>query len=79
MASSEKLHLALPFSAPAVQQSKPWSDQSSPGPGPPITMHPGRRFASFSLPCYMLIVTQVFCCSDLTPEGHGSRLRSLQE
>lgn len=78
--SSEKLLPALPFSAPTVQESKPRSNQSSPGPGPPTAMHLGRRFAFFSLPCYMLIVANDLCCSDLTPSGsHGSSLRSLQE
>ena len=77
---SEKLLPALPFSAPTVQESKSRSNRSSPGPGPPTAMHPGRRHASFSLPCYILIVAHDFCCSDLTPsESHGSGLRSLQE
>lgn len=40
--SSEKTSPAQPFSAPAVQKSKSWSNQSSPGLGPSTTMHPSR-------------------------------------
>ena len=40
-ASSEKSPVQ-PFSAPAVQKSKSWSNQSSPGLGPSTTMHPSR-------------------------------------
>jgi inhibitor of Bruton tyrosine kinase len=38
-ASSEKPSPSQPFSAPAMQKSKSWSNQSSPGPGP---SHPRR-------------------------------------
>ena len=38
-ASSGKPPASQPFSAPAMQKSKSWSNQSSPGPGPP---HPRR-------------------------------------
>jgi hypothetical protein len=39
--SSEKLPVQ-PFSAPSVQKSKSWSNQSSPGLGLSTTMHPSR-------------------------------------
>lgn len=39
--SSEKSPVQ-PFSAPSVQKSKSWSNQSSPGLGPSTTMHPSR-------------------------------------
>ena len=41
-ASSKKMSPAQPFSAPAVQKSKSWSNQSSPGLGPSTMMHPSR-------------------------------------
>lgn len=40
--SSERPSPTRPFSAPAVQKSKSWSHQSSPGPGPSTMTHPGR-------------------------------------
>jgi hypothetical protein len=40
--SSERPSPTQPFSAPAIQKSKSWSNQSSPGPGPSTMMHPGR-------------------------------------
>ena len=40
--SSERPSPTRPFSAPAVQKSKSWSNQSSPGPGPSTMTHPGR-------------------------------------
>ena len=40
--SSERPSPTQPFSAPAVQKSKSWSNQSSPGPGPPTMTHPSR-------------------------------------
>jgi hypothetical protein len=42
VSSSEKPPPAQPLSAPAVQKSKSWSNQSSPGPGSSTTTHPGR-------------------------------------
>lgn len=41
-ASSEKPSPTRPISAPVVQKSKSWGNQSSPGPGPSTTMHPSR-------------------------------------
>ena len=41
-ASSERPSPTRPFSAPAVQKSKSWSNQSSLGPGPSTITHPGR-------------------------------------
>jgi hypothetical protein len=40
--SSERPSPTQPFSAPAVQKSKSWSHQSSPGPGPSTMTHPSR-------------------------------------
>ena len=40
--SSERPSPTQPFSAPAVQKSKSWSHQSSPGPNPSTMTHPGR-------------------------------------
>jgi hypothetical protein len=40
--SSENPPPAQPLSAPAVQKSKSWSNQSTPGPGPSTTTQPGR-------------------------------------
>jgi hypothetical protein len=40
--SSERPSPTRPFSAPAVQKSKSWSNQSSPGPGPSTMTQPGR-------------------------------------
>ena len=40
--SSERPSPTRPFSAPAIQKSKSWSSQSSPGPGPSTMTHPGR-------------------------------------
>jgi hypothetical protein len=41
-ASSERPSPVQPFSAPAIQKSKSWSNQSSPVPGPSTMTHPGR-------------------------------------
>jgi hypothetical protein len=38
--SSERPSPTQPFSAPAVQKSKSWSNQSFPGPGPSTMTHP---------------------------------------
>jgi len=40
--SSETPSPTQPISAPAIQKSKSWSNQSSPGPGPSTMTHPGR-------------------------------------
>jgi len=40
--SSERPSPTQPFSAPAIQKSKSWSNQSSPGLGQPTMSHPGR-------------------------------------
>ena len=40
--SSERPSPTQPFSAPAIQKSKSWSNQSSSGPGPSTMTYPGR-------------------------------------